>query len=384
MTHGKLRPVVLLAGIWAIGSGVTFADVWQPLSPFKIDEGRVAPWAKQDVRIDPAYRRKEVRFEPARVIAPAPIACDRAKYEWLFGPAEGLFEGGLPAPAADAARALGLGNGPYATLRVSCSNAGFDFHRAGNGTMLLGLDNVVWTLMPTRSAATPAEIVQEMLVTHFTHDMGFTRESVAAKSAFLSTTLRARLAAWFAKPQSPDDAPEINGDPFTNSQEYPDRFTLDRALPTPRRTVIPVHFADADSKSRVDYVLVREGQQWLVDDVMDERDVSVFASAVLPTADGLLLEKLAKTGANLLQLHRVDFRLRFPSEAQAKEAVVRLEDLAFAAVPERSGKGDGWTVLASKKMYPVESDLVGLREKLDVIAAAGGGSYDGWQAKAVK
>jgi hypothetical protein len=384
MNTGGSRYIVLLVGLWISGSVVVRADIWQPLSPFKIDEGRVAPWAKQDVRIDPAYRGKEVRFEPARVIAPHPIACDRAKYEWLFGSAEGLFEGGLPAPAAEAARALGLGKGPYATLRVTCSNAGFDFHRAGDGALLLGLDNVVWTLKPARSATTPAEIVQELLVTHFTHDMGFTRESVAAKNGFLSTALRARLAAWFVKPKSPGDAPDINGDPFTNSQEYPDRFTLGRALPTPRRTVIPVHFADEDSKRRVDYVLVREGQQWLVDDVMDERDVSVFASAVVPTADGLLLEKLAKTGANLLQLHRVDFRLRFPSEDQAKEAVARLEDLAFAAVAERSGKGESWTVLASKRMYPVESDLAGLREKLDVIAAAGGGSYESWQAKAVK
>jgi hypothetical protein len=378
MTTG-ISPLVALLGCLALGVlRIASADVWKPLGPMQIDGGRIAPWAAPGTRIDPVYRGKEVRFEAARVIAPPPIACAGAKYEWLFGGAEGLFEGNLPAPAADAARRLGLGDGPFATLRVSCGNAGFDFHRAGNGELLLGLDNVVWTLKPARSATTPAEIVQELLVTHFTHDMAFTRESVARKSAFLGADLRARLAAWFARPQSPDEAPDIDGDPFTNTQEYPDRFTLGPARPTSERTVIPVRFADEHSTRRVDYVLVREGQRWVVDDIVDERDTSVFASAVVLSPDAQSLEQLAKSGDDLSRLHRIEFRLRFPNEEQATEAAVRLEDLAFAATFERDGAGEGWVVIALKRMYPVESDLAGLREKLDVIAAAGGGSYEGW------
>lgn len=296
MTTGKSSHAALI-GCLALGVfRLASADVWKPLSPMRIDEGRIAPWAAPVTRIDPAYRGKEIRFEAARVIAPQPIACVGARYEWLFGGAEGLFEGNLPAPAADAARRLGLGDGPFATLRVSCSNAGFDFHRAGNGELLLGLDNVVWTLKPVRTATTPAEIVQELLVVHFTHDMGFTRESVARKNAFLGAALRARLTAWFAKPQSPDEAPDINGDPFTNSQEYPDRFTLGPARPTSERTVIPVHFADEHSTRRVDYVLVREGQRWVVDDIVDERGTSVFASAVVRLEDLASPRRLSATG----------------------------------------------------------------------------------------
>jgi Protein of unknown function (DUF3828) len=267
-------------GVWlavtTLGLGLAAArpadaDTWRPLEAWRIEGGRVAPWAPPGTRVDPAYQGREVRFQATRVVAPHPLACDGATYEWIFGGPEGLFEGNLPAPAAPAAQRLGLGDGPIATLRVGCTNAGFDFHRTSDGRLLLGLDNVVWALRPIGQAATAAEIVQELLVTHFTHDMGFTRASVAHKRRFLSTALQARIAHYLAAPQSPDVVPAIDGDPFTDSQEYPDRFTLGAARTTAKHTVVPVHFADAHSKRRVDYVLVREGTRWAVDDLVDER-----------------------------------------------------------------------------------------------------------------
>ena len=236
------------------------ADVWQPLEQWRIGEGRLAPWAKAGMRIG----------------APPPIACEGATYEWRFVQAEGLFEGNLPAPAAAAAQRLGLGPAPIATLRAACANASFDYHRTSRGELLLGLDNVVWTLRPARGASTPTEVLQELLITHFTHDMAFTRASVARKNAFLSADLRARIGRYLAAPQSPDQAPDINGDPFTDSQEYPDRFTLGQARTSAPRTTVPVNFADAHSKRRVDYVLVSEGGGWVVDDLVDERGQSIL------------------------------------------------------------------------------------------------------------
>jgi hypothetical protein len=251
------------------------AEDWQPLELWRIETGRVAPWAPPGTRIDPAYQGQEVRFEAARLVAPHPLACAGATYEWIVGGPEGLFEGNLPAPAAPAARRLGLDDKAVATLRVSCANAGFDFHRTSGGELLLGLDNVVWTLRPIRAAASPADIVQELLVVHLTHDMGFTRESVARKRAFLSTDLQARIARYLAAPGSPDEVPAIDGDPFTDSQEYPDRFRLGAVRTAPTRTVVPVHFADAHAKRRVDYRLVRQGTRWVVDDLVDERGQSL-------------------------------------------------------------------------------------------------------------
>jgi hypothetical protein len=247
------------------------ADTWRPLELWRIESGRVAPWAQPGTKIDPAYQGREIRFQDTRVIAPSPLACDAAKYEWIFGGPEGLFEGNLPAPAAQAATQLGLGNRRVGTLRVSCTNAGFDLHRTSGGDLLLGLDNVVWTLRPVRPASTPAEAVQELLVTHFTHDMGFTSESVRPKRGFLSVALQARITRYLGARRPPDEVPRIDGDPFTDSQEYPDRFTLGAARNTSQGVVVPVHFADAHSKRRVDYVLVREAGRWVIDDLVDER-----------------------------------------------------------------------------------------------------------------
>jgi len=273
MTGGWLA--ALAVGLGLVAGRPAGADTWQPLEAWRIGDGRVAPWARPGTPIDPAYRGQEVRFQAARVAAPHPLACDDATYEWIFVGPEGLFEGNLPTPAAQAAKQLGLGNGPIATLRVGCSNAGFDFHRTSRGELLLGLDNVVWTLRPVRPAATPTEIVQELLVTHFTHDMGFTRESVAPKKAFLSAGLQARIRRYLPAPKSADEPPPINGDPFTDSQEYPDRFTLGAARGSATRIIVPVFFADGRTTRRVDYVLVREGTRWVVDDLVDERRESL-------------------------------------------------------------------------------------------------------------
>lgn len=97
--------------------------------------------------------------------------------------------------------------------------------------------------------------------------------------------------------------------------------------------------------------------------------------------DGKLIDQLAKSGSDLTRLHQFDFALRFPSQTIAERAELQLIGFAF-----RTSIGPGKTpaervIHATKVMYPVESDLQGLREKLDAIAAEGRGVYEGWQAK---
>ena len=80
------------------------------------------------------------------------------------------------------------------------------------------------------------------------------------------------------------------------------------------------------------------------------------------------------------RLHRVAFQLRFPTEDAATQAAARLDELAFATGVERDDAEDGWGVLASKRMYPVASDIEALIEKLKLVATEGGGAYSGWSA----
>lgn len=99
--------------------------------------------------------------------------------------------------------------------------------------------------------------------------------------------------------------------------------------------------------------------------------------------DAVALEQLAKSGADLSKLHQIDFTLRFPSQKAAERAELALMGFAFSTSKLPSKTTDQWTVVGTKKMYPLESDLSGLRDKLDAIAAEGKGTYEGWRARVV-
>lgn len=106
-----------------------------------------------------------------------------------------------------------------------------------------------------------------------------------------------------------------------------------------------------------------------------------MAESSAPTKDALALAQLEKSGSDLAKLHQFDFLLRFPAQKAAERSTLMLEGLAFATRVER-GKSDAeWLVHAVKRLYPVESDLIGLREKLDDIARQYKGAYTGWTAK---
>jgi hypothetical protein len=100
-----------------------------------------------------------------------------------------------------------------------------------------------------------------------------------------------------------------------------------------------------------------------------------------PSADAVALQDLARSGSDLSKLHRVEFRLRFPTQSAAERAELQLQELAFETTVESPESGDDWLVLALKNMYPVESDLLGLRDKLQSIAKEGRGAYVGWTAR---
>ena len=104
-------------------------------------------------------------------------------------------------------------------------------------------------------------------------------------------------------------------------------------------------------------------------------------AAQAPTKDALALAQLEKSGSDLSKLHQFDFLLHFPSQKAADRSTLMLAGLAFSARVERGKSDADWQVHAVKRLYPVESDLIGLRDKLDDIARQLKGSYTGWTAK---
>ena len=107
--------------------------------------------------------------------------------------------------------------------------------------------------------------------------MAFTPASIASKDSLLSPALRARIAAYFAKPTSPDEAPIIDGDAFTNTQEYPTRFAVGSASGNAQRATVPVRFSDGYMERTVTYVM-RRSTIWQVDDLRYEDGSTLRAS----------------------------------------------------------------------------------------------------------
>ena len=219
---------------------------------------------------------RNLQFKPGQLLGADPFACEPAQLEILDKvPAEGLFEGSLAAPADKTARNLGLKVSPYTLRRVTCPNAGFDFVQADAETLLVVLDQRIWTLSNApgthASANSPEFVVQALLEAHFGGDRGFLPDLLAPKKRWLSTAMNAAIKTYFARPRPQDEVPPINGDAFTDSQEGPTRFAVGAAQVKKDRAELWVRFADGWTEKRLKYVLVREKAGWRVDDIGSEK-----------------------------------------------------------------------------------------------------------------
>lgn len=103
---------------------------------------------------------------------------------------------------------------------------------------------------------------------HFAHDMRFTRATVKARSAWLTPGLLKICAVYFANPDAPDQVPAIDGDPFTNSQEYPNSFEVGTSKQSKFTALVSVSFRWPDGRKRsLSLTLVEQKRKWLIDDV---------------------------------------------------------------------------------------------------------------------
>jgi hypothetical protein len=250
---------------------------------WRIAGGRAAPWAPAAAGplANAELEGTRVEIGADEVLADSPLGCANLEHELVVSPADGIFQGNLPNPAAQSARLVGIERIPAFTMRIACDTGVFDYHQIPGDTLLIGLDNVVWKVVPDLPGSTPAGAVRMLLAEHMTADMGFTPGTVARKKSELSATLADSIAAYFARPQPADEPPPIDGDPFTNTQEYPLSFTFGSVAADDTQATVRVVFADGLRERPVDYVLVRDGSRWVVDDLRYE-DGATFRELLRP------------------------------------------------------------------------------------------------------
>lgn len=230
-----------------------------------------APWGAP-VPGSAELKSQTLRLAEGTMQGPAPLDChDPARFQVTALPPEGLFQGNLPVPAKNAAQALGLSVFPVQGLRVSCDKGVFEFHQADANTLLLSLDNRVWSLSRAAGARAPANSpagrVQALLEQHFSGPRAMDAANAPAKVPFQSRWLNRLIQVYLAKSRSPDLVPPIDGDPYTDSQEYPTRFAVGTARIRNGRARVPVTLADAWSRRVITYELVQVSGTWQVDDL---------------------------------------------------------------------------------------------------------------------
>jgi hypothetical protein len=152
MLSKKKTPGLAFAAL-ALGAVAASPAVAAPRAPsylgtWLIAGAQPAPWV---VPGDPSTQPydaqlvgKTIVYEKRRIVAPNPLACEKPNYAIKNPPPEGLFQGGLTAPAAQAA-ALGFRGRTIRTLETGCEGW-FEFHFVDASTAMFALDNMVYTI----------------------------------------------------------------------------------------------------------------------------------------------------------------------------------------------------------------------------------------------
>ena len=132
---------------------------------------------------------------------------------------------------------------------------------------LLLLPMVLSAQQPSIEAA--RKLVQDFYAGHFKGSMGFDEASLRAKRDRLSPELFTALLGKAKEPSSPDEVPDIDGDPFTDSQEYPDAFKLGKLQSSAGGARVPVTFTwkNGNPPRTLTVVLKNLQEGWRIDDL---------------------------------------------------------------------------------------------------------------------
>ncbi|MCM8614166.1 hypothetical protein [Accumulibacter sp.] len=214
------------------------------------------------------------RLDASGLRGPQPLACPQARQQILLLPAQGLFQGAWQADdavrAQQQAAALGFSRPDTTTLRLECANGSFDLHRAAAERLLTALDGRVLVLRHRAAAGDAQAPVRELLLQHLSEQgSAFDAARVSRLHAWLAPSLSQAFRRWFARPPRPDEAPYLDGDPFTDTQEPPLSLTLgELARRGEQATQLVLVDVGAGRQHRLAYRLQRrDGAGWRITDI---------------------------------------------------------------------------------------------------------------------
>ena len=161
MTTGASARIFVLAAFVALaacspGDSDPGASVARPGNPFfgtwKTATAQVAPWwmeAGPPPQMNPEFQNTPIVFAAGKSSGPSIVACKAPIYAVDIVRPRTLFKGQLRDVAADTA-ALGFAGQEITRMNLSCTgdnkDVSLDFPMVDDDTILLGLDNMIYTL----------------------------------------------------------------------------------------------------------------------------------------------------------------------------------------------------------------------------------------------
>lgn len=107
-------------------------------------------------------------------------------------------------------------------------------------------------------------------------------------------------------------------------------------------------------------------------------------TAHLRPDDQAVLRSLKEAGSDLSRPHPVNHYLYFPKEDSAHRAAQELRAEGYDIQLRLGADGVNWLVLASRVVVPEPEVVEQIVSRMESLAAAFEGEYDGWEAEAVR
>jgi hypothetical protein len=102
-----------------------------------------------------------------------------------------------------------------------------------------------------------------------------------SKRRYLTNTLWKRIRTYFRRDFG-GEVPTVDGDPFTDSQEYPTRFAVAISPANSAPTDVAVDFADGYSEKRIAYRLKKAGARWQIHELIYSDGSTLSELLVMP------------------------------------------------------------------------------------------------------
>jgi len=116
--------------------------------------------------------------------------------------------------------------------------------------------------------------------------------------------------------------------------------------------------------------------------------ISGVEKAVAPIgsleADRQTLRALRDAGADLTKPTTVNFYIYFAERGAAESASAQAGTATLKSKVQRAADDSAWLCLVTGSMVPSESAIRQESTRLQAVAAAHGGDYDGWEAAVTK